>query len=198
MAAPIQLGTAYETLHGPNPGHYHFTAGLIAYPDGLCPDPLALEYSPLFEPFSLEFGPYYFNDNEAETLFLLDCPIIYRVLVLAREPNRLSRVDPRHLAALFTAALPVFQTYIIAHAHGQAPMSPLLPLVFNTLFTAYLAIPVEARPAGVQPFLALNPPTGSDVTLPLGFCFLHSAATPVMADTPCPFSFGFYEFGLFR
>ncbi|KAJ7715439.1 hypothetical protein DFH07DRAFT_785605 [Mycena maculata] len=30
MAAPIQLGTAYETLHGPNPGHYHFTAGLVS------------------------------------------------------------------------------------------------------------------------------------------------------------------------
>ncbi|KAJ7730593.1 hypothetical protein DFH07DRAFT_969099 [Mycena maculata] len=121
MAAPIQLGTAYETLHGPNPGHYHFTAGLIAYPDGLFPDPLALEYPPLFEPFSLEFGPYYFNDNEAETIFLLDCPIIYRILVLAREPNRLSRIDPRHLAALSLLPSPFSSVSVGSKQPSPAP-----------------------------------------------------------------------------
>ena len=137
MAAPIQLGTAYETLHGPNPGHYHFTAGLIAYPDGLFPDPLALEYSPFFEPFSLEFGPYYFNDNEAETLFLLDCPIIYRILVLAREPNRLSRVDPRHLAALFTAALTVFVSPSTSFHHKQVQFElPFSKLILSPTRTA--------------------------------------------------------------
>ncbi|KAJ7776751.1 hypothetical protein DFH07DRAFT_951367 [Mycena maculata] len=181
MAAPIQLATAYETLHGPNPGHYHFSADLIAYPaDLLFPNPLELEYSPVFEPFSLEFGPYYYNDSEAETLFLLDCPPVYWLLVLARDPNRLLRIDHHHLVALFTASLPAFQTYIIAHVHGQAPMSPL------------------PRPMAIQPFLALNPPTGSDITLPLGFCFLNSSEIPVVADSACPFTFGFYEFGLFR
>ncbi|KAJ7720757.1 hypothetical protein DFH07DRAFT_1008465 [Mycena maculata] len=125
-----QLATAYETLHGPNPGHYHYSQDLVAYPDDLFPDPLGLKYLPIFEPYSLEFGSYYFNDNEVETLFLLDCPMIYRLPVLARDSSRLPHVNHHHLVALFTTSLPAFVSHSIT-ANGSTEGANLFGADFD-------------------------------------------------------------------
>ena len=106
MATPNEATTAYEILHGATPASYRYRKDLVAYPEGIFPDPLSLEYSPVFEPRSLEFGEYYFRDNELESLFLLDCGPVFRLLVLARERVRLQRVNYRHLVALFNASVP--------------------------------------------------------------------------------------------
>lgn len=88
-------------------GEFYYQAEVAPYPPSAFTG-VQLDATPIFDAWSIEKLPFYLSETEKIGLYWFDCFPIARLLAIAREPNRLRRVNIRHLVALFDQAQPAF------------------------------------------------------------------------------------------